>query len=98
MTTPLLEHIDIKLLSLTFQSSNPPLVVAPLPHWSMEDSLPITNNPLLPFFPTVRKESPKSSASNGQKHTESITSDPQHAQENRSNNNDAELMTSLEKW
>ena len=84
--------------SLTFQSPSLALVVAPLPHWSMDDSLPITNNPLLPFFPTVRKESPKSSALNGQKHAESITSDPQHAQENLSNNNDAELMTSIEKW
>ena len=80
---------------LTFQSPSLALVVAPLPHWSMEDSLPITNNPLLPFFPTVRKDSPKNA---GQKHTESVTSDPQHAQDSLSNTTDAELMTRLEKW
>ena len=106
MTTPLLEHIDIKLSSLTFQSPSLALVVASLRHWrevpllkGMDDSLPITNNPLLPFFPTVIKESPKSFALIKEpKQPESITSDPQHAQENLSNNNDAELMTSLEKW
>ena len=65
----------------------------------MDDSLPITNNPLLPFFPRVRKDSPNSSVLNaGQQHTKSITSDPQHGQESLSNTNDAELMTSLEKW
>ena len=85
--------------SLTFQSLSLALVVAPLPHWSMEDSLPITNNPLLPFFPTVRKESPKSSALiAGATHTEIVNSNLQHAQDSLSNTNDAEPMTSLEKW
>jgi hypothetical protein len=65
----------------------------------MGDSLPITNNPLLPFFPTVRKDSHKSSPlTEGSKQHESVIGDLQHGQESLTNTNDAELMTSLDKW
>jgi hypothetical protein len=65
----------------------------------MDDSLPITNNPLLPFFPTVRKDSDKSSPLTEEpKQSESVIGDLQHGQDSLANTNDAELVTSLDKW
>ena len=64
----------------------------------MDDTLPITNNPRLPFFPSVTRESAHNSPGHETPQPCISVSDIQQDHESQSHSPDVGQLNSLEKW